>query len=39
MRIWKLLTKGMFSRDGTNVERINFHDGIVGNVKNTLFPL
>jgi hypothetical protein len=25
--------------DGANVERINFRDGIVGNVKNTLFPL
>jgi hypothetical protein len=26
-------------RDGANVERINFRGGIVGNVKNTSFPL
>jgi hypothetical protein len=25
--------------DGANVERINFRGGIVGNVKNMLFPL
>jgi hypothetical protein len=25
-------------RDGVNVERINFRDGIVGNVKNTHVP-
>jgi hypothetical protein len=25
--------------DGTNMERINFRDGIVGNVKNTLIEL
>jgi hypothetical protein len=26
-------------RDGANVERINFRGGMVGNVKDTLFPL
>jgi hypothetical protein len=29
-------TLKVFSRNGTNVERINFRDGIIGNVKNTL---